>query len=77
MMLLFDPLETVVTISQVLGVGLLLGAGVPAIFALGIRSLDSEKQGSTPVGISLLALCVILAISGVLLIVFGDTWFGI
>lgn len=49
MTLLTDTLDS---LWKVVAVGLLLGAGLPALFALGIRSLaaDSGSSGSTIAG---------------------------
>ncbi|WP_035253699.1 hypothetical protein [Agrococcus lahaulensis] len=66
-----------IAIASVLGVGLLLGAGIPLIYAIGIRSLESERAGSTLLGRSLLGLCVLLALAGIVVIVFGKQLFGI
>jgi hypothetical protein len=60
---------------QVLFVALLLGAGLPAIFALGIRALAWAAGGEAevshgrprPVGRVLAAACFVLAGAGVLL----------
>jgi hypothetical protein len=66
-----------IAIASVLCVGLLLGAGIPLVYALGIRSLESERRGSTVLGRSLLGLCVLLALAGIIVIVFGKQLFGI
>ncbi len=61
--------------AQVLFVGLLLGAGLPTVFALGIRALAWADGGDAevahgqprPVGRVLAAACFVLAGAGVLL----------
>ena len=58
---------------QVLAIGLLLGAGLPAVFALGIRSLAygaggaAETDGGSPhpVGRLLAGLCFAVVVAGV------------
>lgn len=67
----FDLGALGVAVVSVLGVGLLLGAGIPLIYALAIRARDSQRPGSTVVGNLLLVACVILAIAGIILIIFG------
>ena len=75
---------------QVLAVGLLLGAGLPALFALGMRSLavgrevtaDGTALAGTPrpagrIGATLAFGVVGLAVLfGIVVIVFGDRLFG-
>ncbi|WP_345752318.1 hypothetical protein [Microbacterium rhizophilus] len=77
---------------QVVVVGLLFGAGLPALFALGMRSLASVPAGhrldpesnapvpTTPVGRAVaylcFGLCVAAALFGVVVIVFGKQIFG-
>jgi len=59
---------------QVLAVGLLLGAGLPAVFALGIRSLAWGTGGAAevaadarphPVGRVLAGLCFLVVVAGI------------
>ncbi len=79
------------SIWQVLAVGLLLGAGLPALYSLGMRALATTPAGFTvddnadhvtagplrrTVAYTLFALCAALALFGVLFIIFGKTWFG-
>lgn len=60
---------------RVLAAGLLLGAGLPAVFALGIRSLawstggEAEVDGGSPhpVGRALATLCFAVVLAGVAL----------
>jgi hypothetical protein len=66
-----------IAIASVLCVGLLLGAGIPLVYALGIRSLESERRGSTAIGRALLGVCALLALAGIVVIVFGKQLFGI
>ena len=79
-------------IVQVLGVGLLFGAGLPVLFALGMRSLakvppgtdfDPDEDVHPPtttagrVGAWLcFGLCVLAALFGVVVIIFGKQMFG-
>lgn len=82
-------ISTVQAIWQVLLVGLLLGAGLPALYALGLRSLnvgrtvqaDGTVVGSTPamnrtIGYLLIGIVVAVALFGIVVIVFGDQIFG-
>ena len=80
------------SILQVLGVGLLLGAGLPALFALGMRSLanvpadhpfdpeSDERPPTTTAGrigaVVCFGLCVLIAAFGVVVIVLGKQIFG-
>lgn len=73
----FDLGALASAIASVLVVGLLLGAGIPLIYALAIRSIESERPGSNAVAGLLLALCALLAIAGIVMIVFGKQLFGI
>ena len=73
----FDLVALATAIGSVLVVGLLLGAGIPLIYALAIRSIESERAGSTPVAVLLLSICGLLAAAGIVVIVFGKQLFGI
>ena len=73
----FDLGALAVAIASVLVVGLLLGAGIPLIYALAIRSIESRRPGSNAVAGLLLALCGLLAVAGIVVIVFGKQLFGI
>lgn len=71
------------SVLQVLVVGLLLGAGLPALFALGIRQLsvaDGEVPGrrssARVVGVACFVAAVLVALLGVVVIVFGKQIFG-
>jgi hypothetical protein len=75
---------------QVLVAGLVLGAGLPVLFALGIRVLGSGRQLATdgltytsrPTGAGragstvLFAVCVAAVLFGIVVIVFGSQLFG-
>ena len=76
---------------QVAAVGLLLGAGLPALFALGIRSLSTSRVmagsggpdvGSKPgpLGLAGAIVCFGIVIAavlfGIVVIVFGKQLFG-
>jgi hypothetical protein len=78
---------------QVLLVGLLLGVGLPALFALGVRSLNTSRQlvsvGSageevtkpSPAGlaggVTCFALCILAVLFGIVVIVYGKQLFGV
>ncbi len=80
------------SVLQVLGVGLLFGAGLPALFALGMRSLakvppghpfdpeSDERPPTTTAGragaIVCFGLCVLVAAFGVVVIIYGKQMFG-
>jgi len=77
---------------QVLAVGLLLGAGLPALFALGLRSLSAGRTvtvGATaaadsskpsPAGTAGAVVCFGISIAavafGIVVIIFGKQIFG-
>jgi hypothetical protein len=75
---------------QVAAVGLLLGAGLPALFALGVRSLDTNRvllahgteitSRSSVAGRVGAVVCfgvtVLAALFGIVVIVFGKQLFG-
>lgn len=67
----FDLGSLVIAVLSVLGVGLLLGAGIPLIYALAVRAHESERRGSTAVSVTLIAACVLLALAGIVMIVWG------
>lgn len=73
---MFDLGTLLVAVGSVLGVGLLLGAGIPLIYALGIRSKESGRAGSNAVAAVLMVACVLLAVAGIIVIIFGDAIFG-
>lgn len=73
------------SVVQVLLVGLLLGAGLPTLFALGIRSLAAADgavaSGRSPRTLKAGAYAcfgstVVVALLGVVVIVFGKVIFG-
>jgi len=81
--------STAQAIWQVLLVGLLLGAGLPALYAVGLRSLNAGRTvqpdgtvvGTTPtanraLGYAIIGLVVAVALFGIVVIVFGDQLFG-
>ena len=72
----FDVSVLVVAVASVLGVGLLLGAGIPLIYALAVRSKESRRPGSNALSYALMAVCVLLALAGIVVIVFGDALLG-
>ena len=75
---------------QVLAVGLVLGAGLPVVFALGIRALGAGRtlatDGATyttgPTGAGragstvLFAICAAAVLFGIVVIVYGSQIFG-
>ena len=75
---------------QVAAVGLLLGAGLPALFALGVRSLNSHRvlvtnggeitSQASVAGRGGAAVCfgitILAALFGIVVIVFGKQLFG-
>lgn len=67
----FDLGALGVAVVSVLGVGLLLGAGIPLVYALGVRARESERPGAKAASTALFAACVFLAIAGIVLIIFG------
>lgn len=71
----FDLGALATAVISVLVVGLLLGAGIPLIYALGIRTYESRRPGSTAVAVVLMTTCVLLAVAGILVIIFGDAIF--
>ncbi|WP_345439489.1 hypothetical protein [Microbacterium gilvum] len=68
------------SVLQVLVVGLLLGAGLPALFALGMRLLAAAPEhGPAPARAgawTCFALCIVAAVAGIVVIVFGKAIFG-
>jgi hypothetical protein len=77
---------------QILVVGLLLGAGLPALFALGIKSLntgrtvvaagpDGEVSKASPVGLTgaviCFSVCVLAVAFGIVVIIWGKQLFGV
>lgn len=78
------------SLGTVVAVGLLLGAGLPAVFAAGLRALSmgqtvtSDGQDATgqtsPAGKALAFLCfavvIAAALFGIVVIVFGGKIFG-
>jgi hypothetical protein len=78
---------------QVALVGFLLGAGLPALFALGVRSLNTSRQlvSVGPTGeeitkpsaaglvgaIICFGICVLAVLFGIVVIVYGKQLFGV
>lgn len=82
-------IDTANALWKVLGVGILLGAGLPALFAVALRSLNAGRtvhpdgtvsgHASTAgrmIGVLLLAIIVAIALFGIVVIVFGKQLFG-
>lgn len=72
----FDLGALAVAVASVLLVGLALGAGIPLVYALAVRAYESHRPGSTAASIALMMLCVLLALAGIVVIIFGDAIFG-
>ncbi|GAB3928309.1 hypothetical protein GCM10011575_12000 [Microlunatus endophyticus] len=81
--------DTLSALWKVLAVGILLGAGLPALYALGLRSMNSGRtvnadgtvSGSTSaagraVGLVILAVVIAIALFGIVVIVWGKQIFG-
>lgn len=80
-------------LGQVLLVGLLLGVGLPTLFALGVRSLNRDRQLVTvgPAGeevtkpsaagiagaVVCFGICVLAVVFGIVVIVYGKQLFGV
>lgn len=76
------------SLGQVVVIGLLVGAGLPALFALGIRALSSgavavdgppdapAAPAMRAVGYLCFGLCVLSVLFGIVVIVFGNQIFG-
>jgi hypothetical protein len=78
---------------QVLLVGLLLGVGLPVLFALGVRSLNSNRhlvsvgaggqEITKPSTVGLIgavvcfSVCVLAVLFGIVVIVYGKQLFGV
>lgn len=76
---------------QVVAVGLLLGAGLPTLFALGIRALDSDPRvvavgpdgvltrpsgRARAVAAACFGVCLLAVAFGIVVIIFGKQMFG-
>jgi hypothetical protein len=76
---------------QVVAVGLLLGAGLPALFALGVRALENDRvlvadragefsSHASTGGKALAVLCfgvtALAVVFGIVVIIFGHQLFG-
>ena len=80
-------------LGQVLVVGLLLGAGLPALFALGVRALNTNRtvvvavppavRDSKPAPAALatagicFGLCILAVLFGIAVILYGKQMFGV
>lgn len=82
-------IDTINALWKVLAVGILLGAGLPALFAVGLRSLnagrtvnaDGSVSGTTSVGAKavgyiLITIVAAIALFGIVVIVWGKQIFG-
>jgi hypothetical protein len=82
--------KSVEALWQVVAVGLLLGAGLPALFALGVRALENDRvltadggelgsRASTS-GKALAGLCfgvtALAVVFGIVVVIFGKQLFG-
>jgi hypothetical protein len=74
---MFDPAALVTSILSVLVVGIVLGAGIPTIYALGARQLEQDSPRARALGWTAMGACVLLAAMGIVLIVWGKALFGI
>ena len=86
-------MEALDALWQVLVVGIVLGVGLPALFALGVRSLESNRQVvavgaggqevSKPSGPGLVGavvcfgVCVLAVLFGIVVIIWGKQLFGV
>lgn len=80
------------SVWQILAVGIIFGAGLPAVFALGMRVLATTgeasvgpagelRSGARPLWATVCAwvcfgLCIAVTIFGVVVIIFGKQLFG-
>lgn len=84
-----DFIKILSSLWQVLAVGVLLGAGLPALFSLGMRSLvigriapDGSLIGDSPTTLGragayvCFGLTILAAVGGIIVIVFGKQIFG-
>jgi len=82
-------IDTANALWKVLAVGILLGAGLPALYALALRSLNSGRtvnadgsvsgttsSGARALGFVLLAFIIAIALFGIVVIVWGKQLFG-
>ena len=75
---------------QVVAVGLLLGAGLPALFALGVRALETDRvlltdgaeftsratAGGKAVAVLCFGVTALAVVVGIVVIIFGRQLFG-
>ncbi|MBO0811522.1 MAG: hypothetical protein J2P23_05695 [Microlunatus sp.] len=82
-------LDTINALWKVLAVGILLGAGLPALYAVALRSMNSGRTvnpdgtvsgtasaGGKVLGFVLLAFIIAVALFGIVVIVWGKQLFG-
>lgn len=82
-------IDTINALWKVLAVGILLGAGLPALFAVALRSLNAGRtvnadgtvsgtasMGGRVVGYLLIAIVAAIALFGIVVIVWGKQIFG-
>ena len=81
--------ETLGALWKVVLVGVLLGAGLPALFALGLRAFNSGRvvnadgtvtghttAGGRAAGYAIFGLVIAVALFGIVVIVFGKQMFA-
>lgn len=82
-------IDTINALWKVLAVGILLGAGLPALFAVALRSLNAGRTvnadgtvsgtastGGRVVGYTLITIIAAIALFGIVVIVWGKQIFG-
>lgn len=83
-------LKALSALWQVALAGVILGAGIPALFALGMKSASSNRQlaadgvdyATAPTGagragaVILFGICMLAVLFGIVVIVFGKQLFG-
>ena len=82
--------ESFEALWQVVAVGLVLGAGLPALFALGVRALERDRvlladggeltsrasNGGKAVAGICFAVTALAVVAGIVVIIFGKQLFG-
>lgn len=81
--------DTLSALWQVVAVGILLGAGLPALFALGLRSLNAGRTvtadgtvtgragaGARALAYAIFGVVAAIALFGIIVIVWGKQLFG-
>ncbi|GAA2170501.1 hypothetical protein GCM10009846_01130 [Agrococcus versicolor] len=74
---MFDVAALLTSIVSVLVVGIVLGAGIPTIYALGAAQLELQTPRGRALGWTAMGVCVLLAAMGIVMIVWGKALFGI